>query len=226
METVEHGLVSGFAIAESAVVFFLVTFAVGLFVTLSSRGRLKKVARPSGWLMLVLALSLCLVLPVVGGAAGCTYRGQRAAADTIAEIDPGKHLSKLVTLGGKELRASLELPPDDQAALPIEKLRVVARERRAAVGGGINGRIEGLWWEVVEAEIAKRSDRLTYGALIAELENKLQEKIREVFHDYAADLRKSARVTLFGFIGIVALANGLAIYFARRAAGTPTPKAG
>ena len=223
METVEHGLVSGFAVAESAVVFFLVTFAVGLFVTLNSRARLKQVARPSGWLMLVLALSLCLVLPVVGGMAGCTYRGQRAAADTIEGVDPGKHLAKLVTLGGKELRARLELPPDDQAVLPIEKLRVVARERRAASGGGINGRIEGLWWELVEDEIAKRTERITYGTLIADLEKKLQAKIREVFHDYAADLRSSARKMLFGFIGIVALANGLAIYFARRAAGTPKP---
>jgi len=220
VETVEHGLVSGFAIIESTVVFFLITLAVGLFVTLHSRGRLKKVARPSGGLLLVFALVLCVVVPAIGGVVGCTYRGQAAAAETIEKIDPGKHLVKLVELGGKELRAQLELP-DDKTALSIDQVRTIARERRLVAGGGINGRLEAMWWEMVDAAIKDRSDRVTYGELIAQAEKRLQTKIREVFHDYAGDLRSSARKLLLGFIGLVALANGLAIFFARRAAGKP-----
>jgi hypothetical protein len=221
VETVEHGLVSGFAIIESTVVFFLITLGVGLFVTLNSRARLKKVARPGGWLLIVLALVLCVVLPAVGGVAGCTYRGQAAAAETMEKIDPGKHLVKLVELGGKELRARLELPADDKTVLSLEQVRTVAAERRKAASGGINGRLEAMWWQMVEAAIEGRSDKLTYGDLIAQTEKKLHAKIREVFHDYAGDLRKSARMTLFGFLGLAALANGLAIFFARRAAGQP-----
>ena len=157
------------------------------------------------------------LLPAVGGFAGCTYRGQAEAADTIGRADPGKHLVKLIELGGKELRASLELP-SDEAVLPIDRLRVLAHERGAAAGGGLNGRIESLWWQLIEAEVAKRSDKLTYLGLIAELEQRLQQKVREVFRDYAGGLRSSARVTLLVFIGLVLLANGLAIYFARRVA--------
>lgn len=221
METVEHGLVSGFAIVESTVVVFLLTLAVGLFVTLHSRGRLKRVARPGGWLMVALVLVLCLVMPAIGGVAGCSYRGQTTAAETIEKIDPGTHLAKLVELGGKELRARLEVPPDDKTVLSVEQVRTVARERRLAAGGGINGRIEVLWWQMIEDAIEGRTDKLTYGDLLARAEKRLQTKIREVFHDYAADLRSSARRTLLIFIGLGALANGLAIGFARRAAGKP-----
>jgi hypothetical protein len=223
VDSLELGVGSALDLIFWASMIWFGTLVLELFVVFWCRGLFKRAGKPTGRLLLLLVLMLCVVVPLVGGYAGCAASVQRSSADAIDEVNPAKVIEWTIDRGASEARAQLGITKDAKV-VEIEKLRETARAR-ARIGGDLGDLLEGAWWWAVDATLAKTiPPAVGWDWIIEQVTQQLKAKVREVLGDHAEAMRSGSRKTLYYFLAFLLLVNGLTVFFVRRAARLPRPQ--
>jgi hypothetical protein len=224
METVETGVWSAFDALLWALLFLLLTAGIGLFTTFRCRRYLKIAGRPTRIPTLIFVLTLAVAMPFVGAFAGCAYSTQNSIADGLEAMDLSDAAVWVIDRGSKAIREELKLPPDDKSLVDLEKLRALAQSKSTQDGDGIEARFDRVWWSAITVALAKIAPGMTWGALYREVEDKVKAKVREELDTHAHSVRSTARKSAAVFLALLALANGLSLFFSWRTTRKPAPR--
>ena len=225
VDAIELGVTSVADLMVFALAFWTGTLVVEVCVLLWCRARLAGGGHRTGLATLLFALIGCGAIPVIGVHAGCSYSAQRSVAAAIEGADLAAVVDE-VDIGARRLQRELNAP-DDRAVIDLSDARRRVQARAADAGDGVGGALERAWWHAVGLALDKVGPHATWGVLYAAARAEAKDQLHEELFGYADDVRKSARRTLWLFVALLALGNGLAMFvFARAAARPPARAAG
>ncbi len=217
MEELQLGLGTAAGAALWALGVWALVFIVELVWTLRLRRMLVTAGTPRLGATLGLVGVLVVVLPMVGGYAGCVASAQRSGAHATEHVGPAV-VEEIVdrTLD----RAALELlGADYDDALPLELADLQTRATAHPARDGLVGRFDAIVYQVIAKLTAPLAPPVTWRALVTHARTEITARIRAQLTSTAHGLRSSARATLLLFLAIALAINGGAYALVRRASG-------
>lgn len=218
MEELELGLGTAAGAALWALGIWGLVFIVELLWTLRLRRMLVGAGKPSLGATLGLVGVLVVVLPMIGGYAGCIASAQRSGADATEHV--GNAVVEEIIDRTLD-RAALELLGTDyDDELPIELSDLQTRAKAHQAREGLFGLFDAIVFQVIAKTTSPLEPPVTWRKLITHARTEVGDKIRTQLKSTADGLRSGARFTLLFFLAIALAINGAAYALIRRAIGT------